>query len=209
MDREAWCTAIHEVIKSRTWLRDWTELSWNLPTSFLPLCNWNALCCTKWEPRRYWVHLLCSVCSHSGTWVGLCFPSFMLSGFPEWAQSLQVMTCIKGVVNSLDKEDVHIFSSVSVQWLSRVWLFETPWTAARQASICFTVSWSLLKLMSIVSVMPSSHLILCCPLLLLPPIPSSIRVFSNESTLPIRWPKYWSFSCSIKSFQWIFRVGFL
>ena len=73
----------------------------------------------------------------------------------------------------------------------------TLWTAARQASLSITTSWTSLKLMSIESVMPSSHLILCCPLLLLPPIPASIRVFSNESTLYIRWPKYWSFSFSI------------
>ena len=79
---------------------------------------------------------------------------------------------------------------LSVQSLSRVWLFATPWTAARQASLSITNSWSLLKLMSIESVMPSSHLIFCCPLLLLPPIPPSIRVFSNESALCIRWPKY-------------------
>ena len=84
----------------------------------------------------------------------------------------------------------------SVQSLSRVWLFATPWTAARQASLSITNSRSLLKLMSIESVMPSSHLILCCPLLLLPPIPPSIRVFSNESALCVRWPKYWSFSFS-------------
>ena len=85
----------------------------------------------------------------------------------------------------------------SVQLLSRVQLFATPWTAACQASLSNTNSRNLLKLMSIESVMPSSHLILGCPLLLLPPIPPSIRVFSNESTLRMRWPKYWSFSCSI------------
>ena len=85
----------------------------------------------------------------------------------------------------------------SVQLLSRVWLFATPWTAARQASLSITNSRSSLKLMSIESVMPSSHLILRCPLFLLPPIPPSIRVFSNQSTLHIRWPKYWSFSFSI------------
>ena len=84
----------------------------------------------------------------------------------------------------------------SVQSLSRVWLFATPWIAAHQASLSITNSQSLLKLMSIKSVMPSSHLILCRPLLL-PPIPPSIRVFSNESTFCIRWPKYWSFSFSV------------
>ena len=85
----------------------------------------------------------------------------------------------------------------SVQSLSRVWLFATPWITARQASLSINNSWSLFKLMSIESVMPSSHLILCCPLLLLPPIAPSIRIFSNESTLCMRGPKYWSFSFSI------------
>ena len=85
----------------------------------------------------------------------------------------------------------------SVQSLSRVWLFATPWTEARQASLSITNSQSLLKLMSIESVMPSSHLILCRPLLLLPLIFPSIRVFSKESVLHIRWPKDWSFSFSI------------
>ena len=85
----------------------------------------------------------------------------------------------------------------SVQSLSRVWLFATPWIAARQASLSITNSRSLLKFMSIESMMPSSHLILCRPLLLLPPVPPSIRVFSNESTLRMKWPKYWSFSFSI------------
>ena len=81
----------------------------------------------------------------------------------------------------------------SVQSLSRIWLFATPWTAARQASLSITNSRSLSKLISIESVMPSNHLILCHPLLLLPSIFLNIRVFSNESAL-IRWPKYWSFS---------------
>ena len=85
----------------------------------------------------------------------------------------------------------------SVQSLSHVQQFVTPWTAAHQASLSITNSQSLLKLMSIESVMPSNHLILCCPLLRLPSIFPSIRVFSNESALLIRWPKYWSFSFSI------------
>ena len=87
--------------------------------------------------------------------------------------------------------------SSSVQSLSHVRLFATPWIAARQASLFITNSRGSLKLTCIKSVMPYSHLILCCPLLLLPPIPPSIRVFSNESTLCMRWPKYWSFSFSI------------
>ena len=85
----------------------------------------------------------------------------------------------------------------SIQSLSHVWLFATPWTTARQACLSITNSWSLLKLMSIESVMPSNHLIFCHPLLLLPPMPPSIRVFSNESALHIRWPKYWSFSFNV------------
>ena len=93
------------------------------------------------------------------------------------------------------QEKKHQFSSV--QSLSRVRLFATPWITARQASLSITISQSSLRLTSIESVMPSSHLILCHPLLLLPSIPPSIRVFSNESTLGMRWPKYWSFSFSI------------
>ena len=97
--------------------------------------------------------------------------------------------------DSLSLRHQGIFSSV--QSLSHVWLFSTPWTTACQASLSITDSWSLLKLMSIESVMPSNRLILCHPLLLLPSIFPSIRVFSNESALCIRWPKCWSFSLNI------------
>ena len=101
-----------------------------------------------------------------------------------------------GVLQPMGLQRVrHDFSSV--QSLSHVQLFTIPWTAARQVSLCITNSQSLLKLMSIESVMPSNHLILCRPLLLPPSIFPSIRVFSNESVLLIRWPKYWSFSFSI------------
>ena len=91
--------------------------------------------------------------------------------FPTWNQSIQFN---------------------SVQSLSRVWPFAISWIAAHQDSLSITNTWSSLRLTSIESVMPSSHLILCRPLLLLPPIPHSIRVFSNESTLRMRWPKYWN-----------------
>ena len=107
------------------------------------------------------------------------------------------------------------FSRISsVQSLSHVRLFATPWIAARQASLSITNSRSSLRLTAIQSVMPSSHLILCRPLLLLPPIPPSIRVFSNESTPCMRWPKYWSFSFSIIPSKEIpglifFRMGWL
>ena len=101
-----------------------------------------------------------------------------------WMSKQNVICTLKG-----------IFSSI--QSLSRVRLFATPWIAAHQASLSITNSRSSPKPMCITSVMPSSHLILCRPLLLLPPVPPSIRVFSNESTLRMRWPKYWSFSLSI------------
>ena len=102
----------------------------------------------------------------------------------------------------------------SVQSLSHVRLFETPWTAAGQASLSITNSQSLLRLMSIESVMPSNHLILCHPLLLLPSIFPSLRAFSTESVLYIRWPNYWSFSFSISpsnEYSWLisFRMDWL
>ena len=102
----------------------------------------------------------------------------------------------------------------SVQLLSRVWLFATPWITARQASLSITNSQSLPKPMPIESLMPSSHLILCHPLLLLPSIFPSIRVFSNESALRMRWPKYWSFSFNISPSSehpglMSFRMGWL
>ena len=97
-------------------------------------------------------------------------------------------------VSSIAGRFFTIWATRSDQSLSRVRLFASPWIAARQASLSIINSRSSLRLTSIESVMPSSHLIVCRPLLLLPPIPPSIRVFSNESTLRMRWPKYWSFS---------------
>ena len=112
----------------------------------------------------------------------------------SWSRDQTSISCIAGgfyTAEPLGKT----FSSI--QLLSHLRLFVTPWTAARQASLSITNSLSLLKFMSIKSVMPFNYLILCCPLLLLPSIFPSIRVFSNESVLHIRWPKYWSFSFSI------------
>ena len=102
-----------------------------------------------------------------------------------------------GALNEREKQTVDDENTYSVQLLSHVRLFAIPWTAARQASLSIANSRSLLRLMSIELVMPSNHLILCRPLLLLPSIFPSIRVFSNESTLRIRWPKYCSFSFKI------------
>ena len=114
-------------------------------------------------------------------WGEVKWPTLMSSGLVR-----------KAVIKLLD-----YLLSQSVQSLSCVWLFVTPWTTARQASLSITNSWSLPKLVSIESVMPSNRLILCCPLLFLPSIFPSIRVFSNESALAIRWPKYWNFNFSI------------
>jgi len=120
--------------------------------------------------------------------------------FHSWALVGELGSC-KSCVEAKGKKRSHfLISSVqfsSFQLLSYVQLFATPWTAAHQASLSITNSRSSLKLMSIELVMPSNHLILCHPLLLLPSVFPSIRAFSNESVLCIRWPKYWSFSFSI------------
>ena len=108
---------------------------------------------------------------------------------------VSLFICMHNNFFVVDNRISWLFSSV--QSLSRAQLFATPWIAACQASLSITNSWSSLKLTSIESVMPSSHLVLSCPFLLLPPIPPSIRVFPNESTLRMRWPKYWSLSFSI------------
>ena len=128
-----------------------------------------------------------------------CKPAISLKNLIRYQmrKSLNVFTA-----ESMGSFEIYITWRVSVQFsslplLSHVWLFVNPWTVAHQASLSITNSWSLLKLISIELVMPSNHLLLCCPLLLLPSIFPSIRVFSNESVLCIRWPKYWNFSLSI------------
>ena len=122
----------------------------------------------------------------SPSWLIFCISYFSLSLFLHF---VFLAPCLE--------KFLHVFSVSSVQSLSHVQLFATPWTAVYQAFRSITISRSSFKLMSIELVMPSSHLILCRPLLLLPSIPSTIRVFSNESTVCMRWPKYWSFSFSI------------
>ena len=117
----------------------------------------------------------------------------VISHFLKW--SILIISYMYILLQFLPKVCLLHFNSV--QSLSRVQLFATPWIAARQASLSITISWSSLRLTFIESVMPSSHLIFCPPLLLLSPILSSIRVLSNESTLHMRWPRYWSFSLSI------------
>ena len=117
-----------------------------------------------------------------------------MTELPAW---ITVLTTLYRIDSTINLGWLFLWLS-SVQSFSCVRLFATPWTAARQASLSFTNSWSLLKLMSIQLVIPSNHLIFYRPLLLLPSIFPSIRVFANESVLDIRWPKYWSFSPSNK-----------
>ena len=118
--------------------------------------------------------------------------SLLLSCIYGYRYHLSKFHIVKAIILPVVIYGCHQIRSVT----RHVRLFATPWIAACQASVSVTNSWSSLRLMSIYSVMPSSRLILCCPLFLPPPIPPSIRVFSNESTLRMRWPKYWSFSFS-------------
>ena len=115
----------------------------------------------------------------------------------QWARRTQGYIFLVLMLGKQECQKVVLIWSSSVQLLSHVWLFATPWNVARQASLSITNSQSLLKVMSMASVMPSNHLKLCCSLFLLPSIFPSIGVFSNDSVLRIRWPKYWSFSFSI------------
>ena len=131
----------------------------------------------------------------SPSWLIFCISYFSLSLFLHF---VFLAPCLE--------KFLHVFSVSSVQSLSHVQLFATPWTAVYQAFRSITISRSSFKLMSIELVMPSSHLILCRPLLLLPSIPSTIRVFSNESTICMTWPKSWNFSFSIipsKEIPWL------
>ena len=151
---------------------------------------------------KRWERIFCKISNRTRI---VTLTTFIHHSFGSYRHSREekeikiILTVKQGIKLSLFA-DIWYYTSAqfsSVHLLSHVQLFATPWIAARQASLSVTNSWSLLKLMSIESVMPSSHFILHCPRLLLPPIPPSIRVFSNESTLHMRWPKYWTFSFSI------------
>ena len=131
------------------------------------------------------------VCAHC--WY-LCGDTAPALGCKGWRGGRPLAARVPACVSVWGWEPWH---PVVVQSLSRVQLFVTSWTAAHQASLSSTISWSLLKFIPIELVMPSNHLILCCPLLLLPSIFPRIRVFSNESVLSIKWPKNWSFDFSI------------
>ena len=134
---------------------------------------------------------------HSLWWVFFMLITFLGNG--EWYLIVVLMYIFLTINDVVHLSHAYLPFITSVHSLSCVWLFATPCTAARQASLSITNSQSLLKLMSIALVMASNHLILCCPLLLLPSILPSKRVLSKESVLHIRWPKYWSFSFSISA----------
>ena len=146
--------------------------------------------------QTLWLHGLNSPWDSPGQSAGVGSHSLLRGIFLTQGSNLGLLHC-RWTLHQLSHQGSLCIQFSSVQSLSRVRLFATPRIAARQASLSITNSRSLLKLMPIESVMPSSHLILCRPLLLLPPIPPSIRVFSNESTLRMKWPKYWGLSFSI------------
>ena len=131
-----------------------------------------------------------------------------------WIKSARILLRIFASTFIIDIGLKNSFSVVvGVQSLSLVWLFVTPWTAACQVSLSFTISWSLLRFRSIESMMLSNRLILCCPLLLLPSVFSSIRVFSNKLAICIGWPKFWSFSFSFSispsnEYSWLISFRF-
>ena len=146
------------------------------------LTSW-GLCAVYTALRSSWGHLIWQLAPAQCSPV---WPHSQLNFSPKY--SCAPKRCISCLCLPSTK------NTVVAQLFSRVWLFSSPWTTAHQASLSFTISRSLLKLMSIESMIPSNHLILCCPLILLSSICPSIRVFSNESALPIRCPKYWNFS---------------
>ena len=204
--RGAWWATVQRVTKSQTWLNTHTHTHTHILVAEhgLHMHRLQGLWCMDlvtskhvWPSKtRDWTRVPCI-----GRWI----PNHGITrevqrSCPFWGVNSQMKNAAKFNVNdrlSLDYGIVIISQFSLVQSLSRVWLLVTPWTAARHTSVSITKFPSLLKLMSIKLVMPSNHLILCHPLLLLPAIFPSIRVFSNESVLHIKWPKDWSFSFNI------------
>ena len=194
---------------------------------FLP---WRKIHCPSSKIRKqsscvkvkHWETITNRLCSAALVWSACFMKSWDLQHFEKQCCKADGERMVEGAehgVSWLGKGGFRVWSAEwavpwltsfsSVQLLSRTQLFEIPWTAACQASLSITNSRSPPKPMSIVLVMPSNHLIFCCPLLLLPSIFPSIRVFSNESALHIRWPKYWTFKLQQQALQWTPRTGLL
>ena len=212
------------------WVLDYKE-SWARRINSSELWHWRRLLWVPWTAWRSNQSILKEInpgCSLEGLMLKLklqyfghlmrradSFEKTLMLGKIEGRrrrgqQRMRWFDGITASVSSLFKIEGPSVQFSSVQLLSCVWLFETPWTTARQASLSITNSWSPPKPMPIVSVMPSNHLILCRPIFILPSIFPSIRVFSNELALRIRWPKYWSFSFTISiTFQWTPRTDLL
>ena len=142
----------------------------------------------------FWLHVVWSFLGQSMLLQVASFHSFY-----GWVVFHCMYVCMHGphLYSFICQWTFRLFPCLVVQSLNHIWLFSTPWTAACQASLSFTISQSLLKLTSIELIMPSNNFILCCPLLLMPSVFPSVMVFSNESALHVRWPKYWSFRFSI------------
>ena len=201
---------IHGVAKHQTRLSDWTELNratwvlhFDINKTGVDPALWNLQSTVKVKVAQSWPTLFdpmdCSPSNSPGQDTGVGSPSLLQGIFPTREFNRGLLHC--GWIlyqRSYQGSSQSISQFSSVQSLSRVRFFATPWTSALQASLSITNSPSPPKPMSIELVMPSNHLILHCPLLLLPSIFASIRVFSNESALLIRWPKYWSFSFNIR-----------
>ena len=187
-------SCVHGILQAR--ILEWVAISFSRESSGFR--DWTRVSCIA--GRFFTIWAIIRSLGKILEWVAISF-SRGSSGPRDWT-CVSCVSCI-GSWFFTTYSPWHFFSDTeehsvsSVQLLSHVWLFVTPWIAERQASLSITNSQSLPKLTSIELVMPSSHLILCRPLLLLAPIPPSIRVFSSESTLHMRWPKNWSFSFSI------------
>ena len=183
----SWATGEAQVPESL-----YNKHSWVISQPYIPLILWTKLSGLVLQGRM-------GPSSTSGEGASPANQHWFLSLLRVWWTSDTVLAKVawRRLQTPLGEGGGFLERLFVIQSLSHVWLFATPWTAARQASLSFTISQSLLKLMSIESVMPSNHFVLCRPILLLLSILPSIRVFTNESVLCIRWPKYWHFSFSI------------
>ena len=192
MGREAWYAAVHGFTKSQTQLSDWKELNWTETIDWILTDEDVVFTCSKvvsvcWQKSAHRYAISNASLAH-----GTCWTSQFRGGLSWWPHAKFNFLIFHFEIGWLD-------FSLMVQSLSQIWFFETPWTAAHQASLSSTTFLSLPKLTSIESMMPSNHFILCHPLHLLRSVFPNIRVFFRELVLHIRWPKYWSFSISLSN----------